>query len=172
VKIVFTQQQIRAATVGLAEAINRDHEGQEVHLLGILKGSFIFMADLVRQLRVPCSVDFVRLSSYGSRTESAGVVEEVLGRKDPLCGRHVVVVEEIVDSGETLAKLLRDLESEEPASVKVCALVDKTGRRQRDVRIDYRGFVVEEGFLVGYGLDFNEAYRALPDIYVLEEGEV
>lgn len=163
-RIVYTEEQIREAVVRLAEAINLDFAGQQVHLVGVLKGSFLFLADLCRRLRVPCSVDFVRLSSYGSATASSGRVREVLSLADPVAGRHVIVVEEIVDSGLTLSKLLRDLEAADAASVRVCALVDKTGRREVQIPVHYRGFSLEEGFLVGYGLDYDEKYRNLPAI--------
>jgi hypoxanthine phosphoribosyltransferase len=169
VKIQYSAEQIREATERLAEAINRDYAGRRVHLIGVLKGSFVFLADLVRQIRLPCSVDFVRLSSYGSGTRSSGEVEELLSLRDPLAGRHVIVVEEIVDTGTTLSKLLGDLDRQGPASLAVCALVDKTGRREVDVPVRYRGFEIEKGFLVGYGLDLDEEYRNLPSIYAMDE---
>ena len=168
-RVVYSEERIHEAVVRLAESINLDFAGQHVHLIGVLKGSFLFLADLVRHLRVPCSVDFVRLSAYGSGTSSSGTVREVISLADPVAGRHVVVVEEIVDSGQTLAKLLRDLLEAGAASVRVCALVDKTGRRQVEVPVHYRGFSIEDGFLIGYGLDMDEKYRNLPAIYMMEE---
>jgi len=168
-RVVYSAEQIREAVVRLAEAINLDFAGQHVHLIGVLKGSFLFLADLVRHLRVPCSVDFVRLSSYGPATSSSGTVRELISLADPVSGRHVVVVEEIVDSGRTLAKLLRNLDDAGAASVRVCALVDKTGRREVEVPVHYRGFRIEDGFLVGYGLDLDEKYRNLPAIYVMDD---
>jgi len=169
VRVVYSEEQIHGAVVRLAEAINLDFAGQDVHLIGVLKGSFLFLADLVRHLRIPCSVDFVRLSSCGSETSCSGTVREVISLADPVAGRHVVVVEEIVDSGQTLAKLLRDLQEAGAASVRVCALVDKTGRRQEEVPVHYRGFSLDDGFLIGYGLDLDEKYRNLPAIYLMEE---
>ncbi|MDW7708833.1 MAG: hypoxanthine phosphoribosyltransferase [Deferrisomatales bacterium] len=168
-KVVYSEAQIRDAVARLAEAINLDFAGQHVHLIGVLKGSFIFLADLVRHLRVPCSVDFVRLSSYGPGTSSSGAVRELMGLADSVAGRHVIVVEEIVDSGRTLSRLLRDLEGADAASVRVCALVDKTGRREVEVPVRYRGLSLEGGFLVGYGLDLDEQYRNLREIYLVEE---
>lgn len=168
-KVVYSEEQIRDAVARLADAINLDFAGQHVHLVGVLKGSFVFLADLVRQLRVPCSVDFVRLSSYGSRTSSCGSVREVFGLSESVVGRHVIVVEEIVDSGRTLARLLEEVRTAGAASVRVCALVDKTGRREVEVPVRYRGLSLEEGFLVGYGLDLDEQYRNLPAIYLMEE---
>ncbi|GAB4265198.1 MAG: hypoxanthine phosphoribosyltransferase [Deferrisomatales bacterium] len=161
---VFSEKQIREATKRVAEQINNDYKGQQIHFLGVLKGSFIFLADLVRHIQVPCTVDFVRLSSYGGGTVSRGAVDEVTARKDPVRGRHVLVVEEIVDTGLTLSKLLADVAAERPRSLKVCTLVDKTGARRVEIPVAYRGFVLDEGFLVGYGLDLDERYRNLPEI--------
>lgn len=169
-KLVYDESTIRKAAQGLAEAINRDYAGREVHFVGVLKGAFLFLADLVRHIEIPCSIDFVRLSSYGGGTKTRGTVDQLMPRRDPLKGRHVIVVEEIVDSGVTLSKLLQDIESEGPASLKVCTLIDKTGRREVEVPVDYRGLVIEEGFLVGYGLDLDERYRNLPAVYVMDEG--
>ena len=170
-RLVYSPEAIEQATVNLAKQINKDYKGQQIHLIGVLKGAFIFLADLVRHLEVPCSVDFVRLSSYGASTRSTGRVEEKIPLQDPIGGRHVIVVEEIVDSGTTLAKLLADLEAQGPASLRVCTLVDKTGRREAEIPVHYRGFRLEDGFLIGYGLDLDERYRNLPGIYVMEEGE-
>ena len=170
-RLVFSPEQIREATIRLASRINQDYDGYQIHLIGVLKGAFIFLADLVRHITVPCSVDFVRLSSYGAGISTSGTVREVMPLADPVTGRHVIVVEEIVDSGLTLAKLLGDLERQGPASLRVCTLVDKTGRRQARIPVHYRGFHVEDGFLLGYGLDLDERYRNLPGIYVMEEGD-
>ena len=168
-RVVYSEEQIREATQKLADRINEDYKGQHIHLLGVLKGCFLFLADLVRRLEVPCSVDFVRLSSYRGGTRTSGVVEVAMARRDPIGGKHVIVVEEIVDSGLTLSKLLGDLAAEGPASLKVCALVDKTGAREAEVPVAYRGFTLEEGFLIGYGLDLDEKFRNLPAIYRIEE---
>ncbi|GAB6063909.1 hypoxanthine phosphoribosyltransferase [Deferrisoma palaeochoriense] len=170
-RLVYSPEAIRQATIELANAINKDYKGHQIHLIGVLKGAFIFLADLIRYLEVPCSVDFVRLSSYGSGTVTSGHVKELLPLQDPIEGRHVIVVEEIVDSGTTLSKLLADLEARRPASLKVCTLVDKTGRREVEIPVHYRGFHLEDGFLLGYGLDLDERYRNLPGIYVMEEGD-
>jgi len=171
VRLVYSPEAIEQATKRLANRINEDYKGHQIHLIGVLKGAFIFLADLVRHIEVPCSVDFVRLSSYGSSTRSSGRVEEKIPLRDPIEGRHVIVVEEIVDSGTTLAKLLADLEAQGPASLRVCTLVDKTGRREVEIPVHYRGFRLEDGFLIGYGLDLDERYRNLPGIYVMEEDE-
>ncbi len=169
--IVYSAERIGRATKALANEINKDYKGQHIHFIGVLKGAFIFLADLVRHIQVPCSVDFVRLSSYGSGTRSSGRVQRLMTLRDPIQGRHVIVVEEIVDSGLTLAELLEDLAAQGPASLKVCTLVDKTGRRQAEIPVHYRGFSLEDGFLIGYGLDLDERYRNLPDIREWPGGE-
>ncbi len=169
-KVVYDEETIREATRRIAEAINVDYAGRHIHFLGVLKGAFLFLADLVRHVRVPCSVDFVRLSSYGGGTRTSGSVELVMPRRDSLEGRHVIVVEEIVDSGVTLSRLLQDVAAEGPSSLRVCTLIDKTGRREVQVPVDYRGLVLEEGFLVGYGLDLDERYRNLRAVYLMDEG--
>jgi hypoxanthine phosphoribosyltransferase len=171
-KQLYSADQIRQATIALATQLNSDYKGKQIDFLGVLKGSFLFLADLIRHIDLPCTVDFVRLSSYGAATASSGTVRQVLPWSDPVGGRHLVVVEEIVDSGNTLARLLADLGSERPASLRVCTLIDKTGRRETPVPVDYRGFELEAGFVVGYGLDHDERYRNLPDIYVLSENEI
>ncbi|MBI5445225.1 MAG: hypoxanthine phosphoribosyltransferase [Deltaproteobacteria bacterium] len=167
-KIVYSAEEIRAAVAAVAREIDRDYAGREVLFLAVLKGAFIFLADLVREVRVPCAVDFVRISSYGAGTCTTGVPKERLRRTEPVAGRHVIVVEEVVDSGLTLRSLLEGLAAERPASLKVCALVNKTERRQAEVPIDYRGFTLPGGFIVGYGMDYGERFRNLPDIRLLD----
>jgi hypoxanthine phosphoribosyltransferase len=172
VERLYSAAQIRKATIGLASQLNSDYKGHQIQFLGVLKGSFLFLADLVRHITVPCTVDFVRLSSYGAATASSGAVNKVMPWSDPVRDRHLVVVEEIVDSGNTLARLLADLQAEGPASLRVCTLIDKRGRRETPVPVDYHGFVLEDGFVVGYGLDYDERFRNLPDIHVLSENEI
>ena len=132
-KLLYSAEQIREATIGLADQLNSDYKGKQIQFLGVLKGSFLFLADLVRHITVPCTVDFVRLSSYGAATASSGAVRQVMPWSDPVRDRHLVVVEEIVDSGNTLALLLAELQAEQPASLRVCTLIDKTGRRETTV---------------------------------------
>ena len=167
--MLIPQAEIASAVARLASAIARDYRKKNPLLLGILKGSFVFMADLVRKLDFPLEVDFIRLSSYGSGQQTAGRVKVVQGIRTVVRGRHVLVVEDIVDTGITVAFLLEYLMKKKPASLRLCALTDKPSRRRVPVAIDYKGLTVPDKFLVGYGLDYNEKYRNLPDICVLEE---
>jgi len=153
----------------LADQISKDYEGTEPVLVGILKGAVIFMADLVRAIRIPVQMDFMRAASYGSETRSSGTVRITKDVELPVEGRPVIIIEDIVDSGLTLAYVKELLKDRGAASLKICALIDKPERRVRDVPVDYCGFNVPEGFLVGYGLDCNEEYRNLPEICVLKE---
>ena len=155
----------------LAAEIKRDYQGKHPLLIGILKGSFMFMADLIRFLNFPLEVEFIRLSSYGGGKESSGEIKVVQGLRSPIKGRDVLVIEDIVDTGLTLSFLLDYLWKRKPASLKLCTLTDKPSRRQAPVTIDYLGTTVPDKFLVGYGLDWDEEFRNLPDICVLEEGE-
>jgi len=149
----------------LAERINRDYEGKNLVLIGILKGAFIFMADLARRLDMPVKVDFVRLASYGDQAQTSGKVRITKDVELSLQGSHVLIVEDIVDSGITLRWLLDYIRGRCPESVKICALIDKLERREVEVPIDYVGIKVDSGFLVGYGLDYSENHRNLPAIY-------
>lgn len=167
-KKLIKRAEIDLAVQRLASELTRDYRGRNPILIGILKGSFIFMADLVRRLDMPLEVDFIRLSSYGSGTESSGRIR-VLGRPDrQVEGRHVIVVEDIIDSGLTTAYFLRYLKRKRPASAALCALTEKPARRRVDVKIDYLGFTLPDKFIVGYGIDYNERYRNLPDICYIE----
>lgn len=152
----------------VAGRINADYDGKSVLIIGILNGAFIFAADLVRRLSVPVEIDFVRLSSYGSRAETSGVVQVTKAVELPIEGRHVLVVEDIVDTGTTLAWYLERLREYNPESVKVCALIDKLERREVEIPLDYACFRLDHGFLVGYGLDYSEKHRNLPGIYEVQ----
>ncbi len=164
---VLSRAEIEKKTKILANRISEDYDGKEVVLIGILKGAFIFLADLVRELTIPVQIDFARLASYGSNTFSSGQIRITKEIETDIRGRHVIVVEDIVDSGLTIAYILDYLKQFHPESVKVCALIDKVERREVQIPIDYAGHVVDAGFLVGYGLDFDEKYRNLPAIYHL-----
>jgi hypoxanthine phosphoribosyltransferase len=168
-QILIARKEIDATVKRLAEDISREYRDKNPVMLGILKGSFIFMSDLVRKLDFPLEIEFVRCSSYGSGKQSSGKVKMALGLRCDLKDRHVLIVEDIVDTGITLAYLMSYLKKKKPASLKLCALADKISRRVTPLRIDYRGFTVPDKFLVGYGLDFNEQYRYLPDICYLED---
>lgn len=161
-----------SATVGrLAQEIDRDYKNRSPILIGILKGSFIFLADLVRNLKTPiANIEFIRLSSYGSATVSSGQAKLLLGlEEEAIKNRDVILVEDIVDTGITMTTTLDYLQQWQPASLKLCALLDKPSRRQIPVTIDYLGFTVPDHFIVGYGIDFAHEYRQLPAIYALKE---
>lgn len=161
----ISSERIEECLNALAERINRDYAGKRLILIGILKGAFIFMADLARRLSVPVKLDFVRLASYGDKSETSGSVRITKDLELPVAGEHILVVEDIVDTGITLRWFLDYLEKLGPESVKVCALIDKMERRETEVFVDYKGISLDSGFLVGYGLDFSEEYRHLPGIY-------
>lgn len=167
-KVLITQDQIRQEVARLAAEISRDYQGKQPLLIGILKGSFVFMADLIRQLQLPVEVDFIKLSSYGSGMETSGKVRVVQGLKAPIKGRDVLVVEDIIDTGLTISFLMDYLRRKKPASLKLCALTDKPSRHRTAVNIDYLGFTVPDKFIVGYGIDWNEKFRHLPDICFIE----
>jgi hypoxanthine phosphoribosyltransferase len=166
--VLIPQDKIRQAVVRLAGEIRRDYQGKQPLLIGILKGSFVFMADLIRELGLPVEVDFVKLSSYGSGTETSGKVKVVQGLKTPIKGKDVLVVEDIVDTGLTVSFLMNYLRRKKPASLRLCALTDKPARHEVPVTIDYLGFTVPDNFIVGYGIDWNEKFRYLRDICFID----
>ncbi len=168
-RILFTGEEIEAKVKTLAGEIRQDYQARHPLLIGILKGSFVFMADLIRLLDFPLEVEFIRLSSYGGGRESSGKVRVVQGLRSPIKGRDVLVIEDIVDTGLTISFLLDYLRKKMPASLKLCALTDKPSRRQVPVTIDYLGFTLPNKFVVGYGLDWDEKFRYLPDICFIEE---
>jgi hypoxanthine phosphoribosyltransferase len=167
--ILFTKQEIEDKVRELAAEISQDYHDKHPLLIGVLKGSFIFMADLVRRLDFPLEVEFIRLASYGQGRESSGKIKVVQGLRSQVKGWDILVIEDIVDTGLTVAFLLDYLKKEKPASVKLCALTDKPSRRQVPVTIDYPGFTVPDKFVVGYGLDWDEKFRYLPHICTLEK---
>ena len=168
VSVLYPAEAIAARVRELGLDIARAHPGGELVLLSVLKGSFIFAADLARAIPLPLRVDFLGLSSYGGKTETSGVVKITQDVSRPIDGSHVLVVEDIIDTGLTMAYLLDNLKTRHPASVKVCALLEKPSRALRKVQIDHVGFVIPDQFVVGYGLDFDERYRNLPYIGVLD----
>jgi hypoxanthine phosphoribosyltransferase len=153
----------------LAEQISRDYDGKQLFLVGVLKGAVFFLSDLMRSMDVNCEVDFMAVSSYGSSTDSSGVVRILKDLDAPIEGRDVLIVEDIVDSGLTLSYLLRTLKARNPASLEVCALLTKPERRKVDLPIKYVGFEIPNRFAIGYGLDHAEKFRNLPYVAVLEE---
>ena len=165
---LFRRDKIEATVKRLAAEIKEDYHGKYPLLVGVLKGSFMFMADLVRLLDFPLEVEFIRLASYGRGRQSSGKIKVVQGLRSEVRGREVLVVEDIVDTGLTTSFLLAHLQRKKPASLKLCALIDKPSRRQVAVSIDYLGFTVPDKFLVGYGLDWDQKFRNLPDLFILE----
>ena len=168
-RVLFTQDEIRDTVERLAGEIRRDYQGKHPLLIGILKGSFVFMADLMRLLDQPVEIEFVRLSSYGAAKKSTGKVRVVQGLKTPIKGRDVLVVEDIVDAGLTMSFFIRYLQKRSPSSLKICTLFDKPSRREVPLHIDYIGLTVPNEFIVGYGIDYDEKFRYLPDLCILEE---
>jgi hypoxanthine phosphoribosyltransferase len=167
-RILISRHEIAKAVDRLAREIERDYQGKQPLLISVLKGSFMFTADLIRQLDLPLELDFVRLSSYGPARESSGKVRIIQGLKTRIKSRDVLVVEDIVDTGTTTSFLLDYLRQKKPASLRLCALTDKPSRRKVPMSIDYLGFTVPDKFIVGYGIDCDEKFRNLPDIYVIE----
>lgn len=166
---IVKPEEIEAAVGRLASSINRDYRDLEPVMVGILKGSFIFMADLVRQLEIPVEIEFIRASSYGSGKESTGEVAILKDLEMSVKGRDVILVEDIIDTGRTLAAILRHVSEKMPRSVKVCTLLSKPARRVMECPVDYVGLEIEDRFLVGYGLDCAEKYRNLKGLYELRE---
>jgi len=167
-QILFTEEQLSACVDRLAEEINRDYAGKAPLVVGILQGSFVFLADLVRKIKLPINLEFMSVSSYGSGTSSTGEVNIRLDLSEEIEGRDVILIEDILDSGNTLSRLLPTLQARGPASLKLCCLLDKPSRREREVPIDYLGFTIPDAFVVGYGLDYDQKYRNLPYIGILK----
>lgn len=165
---ILSKEEIDKMVSALALQISLDYKGRIPVLVGILKGAFIFLSDLLRRLSIPVEVDFLRVSSYGSGTSSSGNIQLTKNIETDIAGRDILVVEDIVDTGITLDYLLNYLKQYKPLSIRICTLLDKVEDRQKKVNIDYAGHTVQQGFLVGYGLDYNERYRNLPGIYVLK----
>ncbi|HWB23421.1 MAG TPA: hypoxanthine phosphoribosyltransferase [Gaiellaceae bacterium] len=168
-EVLIDEERLQARIHELGAEISADYAGRELLLVGVLKGAVFFMADLMRSITVPCEIDFMAISSYGASTDSSGVVRILKDLDINIENRHVVIVEDIVDSGLTLSYLVRNLESRGPASLAVCALLTKPGRREIEVELGYVGFEIPNKFVIGYGLDFAERYRNLPYVGVLHE---
>ena len=168
VKVLLTEEEVDARIQAIGDQISRDYEGRQVHLVCVLKGGSFFMCELAKRIRVPVSLDFMSVSSYGSETKSSGVVKIVKDLDETLAGKDVIVVEDIVDSGRTLSYLTEMLKDRKPASLRLCTLLDKPERRVVDVHVDYTGFEIPDEFVVGYGLDYDQKYRNLPYIGIVE----
>jgi hypoxanthine phosphoribosyltransferase len=169
-EVLFPAEQIAARIRELGDAISRDYAGRDLILAGVLRGAAFFLVDLARALSIPAAVDFIAISSYGPSSKASGVVRIVKDLEEEIAGRHLLVVEDIVDTGLTLGYLLRILRERGPASLQVCTLLDRSVRRIVDHPIAYRGFEIPDKFVVGYGLDYQQRYRNLPYIAVLNPG--
>lgn len=168
IEVLLTEEEVDKRIQEIGEQISGDYAGEKVHLVCVLKGASFFMCELAKRITVPVSIDFMSVSSYGGDTKSSGVVRIVKDLDEPLTGKHVIVVEDIVDSGRTLSYLLDMLGSRGPADVKLCTLLDKPDRRVVDVKVDYTGFKIPDEFVVGYGLDYDQKYRNLPYIGIVK----
>ena len=167
-RVLFTQEQLKAVCKRLGKQITEDYQGKNLIMVGVLKGSFMFIADLIREVSVPCAVDFMAVSSYGSGSKSSGVVQIIKDLGGPIEGKDILLVEDILDSGRTLNYIISTLKTRNPSSIKICALFNKPERREADIDLDYEGMLVPNEFIVGYGLDYNQNYRGLPYIGVLK----
>jgi len=166
-RVLIPEDKVDERIAQLGEQISQDYAGRQVHLIGILKGSIFFICELAKRITVPVTMDFMSVSSYGAGTRSSGVVKLIKDLDDPINGKDVLVVEDIIDSGRTLSYLLKNLSSRQPASIRLCTLLDKPERREVDVEVDYQGFRIPDEFVIGYGLDYDQRYRNLPYIGVL-----
>lgn len=165
---MLPEEQVDARIKELGEQISRDYAGKSVHLICILKGSVYFTCELAKRISIPVTMDFMQCSSYGAKTKSSGVVKIAKDLDEPITGRDVIIIEDIIDSGRTLSHLTKLLAQRQPASLKLCTLLDKPDRRVVDVDVEYVGFQIEDKFVVGYGLDYDQQYRNLPYIGVVE----
>ena len=168
IKVMLTEQEVDAKICEIGRQISEDYAGKQVHLVCVLKGGSFFMCELAKRITITVSLDFMSVSSYGSETKSSGVVKIVKDLDEPLKDKDVIIIEDIVDSGRTLSYLMEMLRDRGPASLKLCTLLDKPDRRVVDVHVDYTGFQIPDEFVVGYGLDYDQKYRNLPYIGVVE----
>ena len=169
-EVLLGTDELQSRVVELGRQLSADYAGRDPVLVSVLKGSIVFLADLIRAMDIPLSVDLMEVSSYGAGTETSGQVRILKDLSRPIEGREVIVVEDIIDTGLTLNYLLRYLAERNPASMRICCLLDKPARRLAEIEIDYRGFTIPDRFVIGYGLDYDERYRNLPYVAVLDEG--
>ena len=165
-EVLFSEEQLKNRVREIAQQITADYQGKEIMLISVLRGSFVFMADLCRAIDLPCTLDFMAVSSYGKGTKSSGQVQITKDLSEDISDRHIIVVEDILDSGNTLSYLLKILENRHPASIRLCTLLDKPDRRVKPVEVHYSGFTIPDAFVVGYGLDYAD--RNLPYIGILK----
>lgn len=168
IRVLLTEEEVDRKIEEIGKKISEDYQGKEIHLICILKGGIFFTCELAKRITVPVSLDFMSVSSYGAGTKSSGVVKIVKDLDEPLDGKDVIIVEDIIDSGRTLSYLIEILHKRNPKSIKLCTLLDKPERRVTDVKVDYIGFNIPDEFVVGYGLDYSQRYRNLPYIGVVE----
>ncbi|MBS5788612.1 MAG: hypoxanthine phosphoribosyltransferase [Clostridioides difficile] len=167
--VMLSEEEIKAKVYELAKQIEQDYKGEDVLVVGILKGASVFVADLIRCIDLDVNIDFMSVSSYGAGTATSGTVKILKDLDVDIEGKNVLVVEDIIDSGLTLSNLVATLETRKPKSLKLCTLLDKPERRTADIHVDYVGFVIDDKFIVGYGIDYDEKYRNLPYIAIVEE---
>jgi len=171
-KILFPKETIQKRVREMANQISKDYAGKELILIGVLKGAFIFMADLIREINIPCRVDFARLASYGAGSESSGKVVLTKDIETSIKDKDILIFEDILDTGLTMQYFVEWLKERNPKSLKTCVFLDKRKRRKVPLEADYVGFTIDDGFVVGYGLDFNEMYRFSPDIYTIHSNNL
>ena len=167
-KILISEEELRNRVAELGRQITEDYKGKEILVIGVLRGAFVFMADLARNIDLPMAVDFMCVSSYGSGTETTGYVKIIKDLDEDIEGKHIIIAEDILDSGVTLCNLMELLRKRKPASLKIAALLDKPARHRTQLKLDYCGFVIPDEFIVGYGLDYDQKYRNLPYIGILK----
>lgn len=170
-KLLFSKRDISRVVKGLAKKIENDFKNEEILFVCLLKGSFVFTSDLVRCIRNPSKIDFMRVSSYGNEMKTKGTVKILKDIEEDVEGKNIIIVEDIIDSGLTLRRIREMLYERKPKSLKICALIDKRARREVTIEGDYVGFTIDDGFVVGYGIDYAEHYRNCPEIFVVEEDE-
>lgn len=167
-KILLSEEEIKQRVLELGRQISEDYQGKDVVVVGVLRGAFVFLADLVRAIDMPVAIDFISVSSYGTGTSSTGVVRFLKDLDEEVSGRHVLLVEDIIDSGITLKYLLENMKTRKPLSVRICTLLSKPERRKVEIDVAYNGFIIPDHFVVGYGLDYSEKYRNLPYVGILD----
>ncbi len=168
-KVVFSKGEIQKRVLELGEKISKDYKGEDLLLAGVMKGAFIFMADLARAISIPVSIDYIGISAFNSRSKGRGAVRLSSDINENISGKNVLIVEDIINSGLTVEYITNNLKAREPKSVKICTLLDKTDKRRNDFRPDYAGFTIPNIYVIGYGLDYQDRYRNLPYIAALEE---